>query len=343
MKKFAMITIVMVLLLSVSGCSAPNNANSNIEKERDVFAMDTYMKLKAYGENADTALSEAEQEILRLESLFNVNDENSDIFKVNKNAGKAVQVSDDTIKMIGKANKISEMTNQAVDPSIYPIVKEWGFTTGDYKIPSDKKLTELLKNVDYRQIKIDDNCITIPKNYAIDAGSVAKGYTSDKIVEIFKKNGITSGIINLGGNVHTVGKKSNGENWKVAIQNPKDSNSNIATIEVDGKCVITSGNYERYFTGDDGNNYWHIMDTKTGKPANNGIISATIIGDSGALCDSLSTAVFVMGTEKAVEFAKQHKEMDFVFITDDMEIYSTAEIENSLRIIGEYSHIIIER
>lgn len=351
LKKFVIITSMIILVLAC-GCSNSSTSvnqeikldNSKAESQCDIFAMDTYMNLKAYGENSENAIYEAKNEVLRLEKLFSVTDENSDIYKINHSNGKKIKVSNDTINLITKANEVSKSTDRAVDISIYPVIKEWGFTTENYKIPKDEAINELLKNVDYTKIKIDGNYVTIPQDFAIDLGSVAKGYTSDKVTAILKKNGVKSAIINLGGNVHTVGKKTNNKNWTVGIKNPVDIESNICTIEIDDKCVITSGNYERYFLGDDGKNYWHIMDTKTGKPADNGIISATVIGDNGTLCDSLSTALFVMGTEKAIDFVKKHNQVDVILITSDMNIYITKDIENSVKILNpnKYSYVTIE-
>lgn len=342
MKKYFTTFLTLIILLTlICGCTNKKNTSSMETNERNIFAMDTFMTLKAYGENSEKALVDAEKEILRLESLFNINDENSDIYKINKNAGNKVKVSSDTIKMINQVNEISNITNQAIDITVFPIVKEWGFTTNNYKIPDDEKLNELLKNVDYRKITIEKDYITIPENYSIDVGAVAKGYTSDKIIDIFKKNGIKSAIVNLGGNVHTVGLKENGDKWKVAIKNPIDTSNNICVVEIENKCVITSGNYERYFVGKDGKKYWHIIDTKTGKPASNGIISATVIGDNGTICDSLSTATFVMGTEKALEFAKENADLDFIFVTEDMQIYCSKNIVSAIKKNNNYKIVII--
>lgn len=342
MKKYFTTFLTLIILLTlIYGCTNKKNTSSMETNERNIFAMDTFMTLKAFGKNAEKALADAEKEIFRLESLFNINDENSDIYKINKNAGNKVKVCADTIGMINQVNEISNITNQAIDITVFPIVKEWGFTTNNYKIPDDEKLNELLKNVDYRKITIEKDYITIPENYSIDVGAVAKGYTSDKIIDIFKKNGIKSAIVNLGGNVHTVGLKENGDKWKVAIKNPIDTSNNICVVEIENKCVITSGNYERYFVGKDGKKYWHIIDTKTGKPANNGIISSTVIGDNGTICDSLSTATFVMGTEKALEFAKENADLDFIFVTEDMQIYCSKNIVSAIKKNNNYKIVII--
>ena len=343
MRKF--ITPIAILLLALCGCSSSstNSASStnNSAQTREFFAMDTFMSVKAYGVTSDSVLEETESEVKRLEKLLSVTDTESDIYKINSNSGTAVQVSDDTVQLINKANDVSVKTNGATDISIYPVLKEWGFTTGEYKVPDESTLEELFTNVDYTKIQVENNTVTIPEGYAIDLGSIAKGYTGDKIIELLKENGVSSALVNLGGNVQTLGSKPDGSKWSVAIKNPTDQESQICIVKVRDKAVVTSGSYERYFTADDGNRYWHILDPETGKPADNGLISVTIIGDSGTLCDSLSTSLFVMGTEKAIDYAKQNTDIDVILVTDEMEIFITEDIADSVEMLNNYSYSLI--
>lgn len=341
MKKIIITTIF--ILLMICGCSNKNVDINSIENTKEVFAMDTYMTLKIYGENSEKILSRAEEEILNLEKLFSVTNKSSDIHKINSNGGQQVRVSNYTAELIKNANEISDITNGALDISIYPIVKEWGFTTGNYKVPDKSTLENFLKNVNYKNIEIKNNYVSIPKGYSIDLGAVAKGYTGDKLVKIFSDNNIKSAIINLGGNVQTIGTKPNGEKWTVGIKNPIDTTQNICKIKVENKCVITSGNYERYFYGEDGKRYCHIIDPKTGMSADNGIISATVIGDSGVVCDGLSTALFALGTEKSINFLESRKDIDAILITKNMEIYITDKIENIVTVSDGYDYSVIKR
>lgn len=345
------ITAIVILLLALCGCGC-NSASStsfstssedNSVQSQEFFAMDTFMSIKAYGDNSASVLEKAEAEIKKLEKLLSVTDSESDIYKINSNSGTAVQVSYDTSQLIEKANSVSAKTNGATDISIYPVLKEWGFTTGEYNVPDKSRLEELLVNVDYTKIQVDNNMVTIPKDYAIDLGSIAKGYAGDKIMELLKENGVDSALINLGGNVQTLGLKPDGSKWSIAIKNPTGQQGDICIVQVEDKAVITSGSYERYFTADDGNRYWHILDPKNGKPADNGLISVTVIGDSGTLCDSLSTSLFVMGTEGAINYAKQNSDIDILLVTDDMEIFITEGIEASIKMLDNYSYSLIRR
>lgn len=331
MKKISI--LLSFTLIFCCGCSESEQPQQiGIPAVRDFFAMDTYMNLKVYGENAEKAASECENEIKNLENLLDVTNENSDIWKINHSNGKNTPVSNITLNLINTAIKIGNQTKGALDITIYPVLKEWGFTTGEYKIPSQKTLSQLIKNVDYSRIETFTDNVTIPENFQIDMGALAKGYTSDRLMEIFKKYNISSAIVNLGGNVQTLGKKTDGTLWNVAVVNPFDPQTDICIVSVENKAVITSGNYERFFIGDDEKKYWHIIDSEDGYPADNGLVSVTIIGESGLLCDALSTALFVMGLDDAVEFWKSGKyDFDMILVTDDAKMFITEGIESNCK------------
>ena len=162
----------------------------------------------------------------------------------------------------------------------------------------------------------------------IDFGGIAKGYTSSRIMDIYKDNGITSGLVNLGGNVQALGTKTDGTKWKIAVQSPDDTEDYLGILSVQDKAVITSGGYERYFE-QDGVTYHHIIDPKTGYPAENGLVSVTIVSSDGTLADGLSTSLFIMGEEKAADFWREHKdEFDAILMSDDGTLYVTEGLEN---------------
>lgn len=333
MKKIT--ALLIIIAMTLCGCSDKEGDSqiSSTPASRDVFAMDTYMNLKAYGgENAETALDEAAERISELESMLSVTDENSDIWKINHAEGGKVSINGDTLEIIDTAIDIGGRTDGALDITVYPVLREWGFTTQEYSIPNKEILETLLKNVDYRQIETGDGWVSIPQDFQIDLGALAKGYTGDRVMEIMRENGIGSAIINLGGNVQTLGKKPDGSEWKVAVRNPFQSDTDMCILEVSDKAVITSGNYERYFIGDDGTAYWHIIDAKDGYPADNGLVSVTIIGESGIMCDALSTALFVSGLDGAEEYWRSSDEpFDMILVTDDQRIFISEGIEESFR------------
>lgn len=308
--------------------------------EKTVFAMDTYMKLTAYGENEAEAVSVSEEKISELEKLWSVTDEKSEIYSVNHGGGKPVPVSKDTADLLKLSLKISEMTDGALDCTMYPVLKEWGFTTGEYKIPDNEKIAELLENTGYENIAFDGANITLPENFQIDLGAVGKGFTGDIVSEIMRENGVTSALLDLGGNIQTVGSKPDGTPWKIGLRDPLGDGL-FGVLELSDKAAVTSGGYERYFVGEDGETYWHILDPATGKPAKSGIISATAVGKSGGICDALSTSLFVMGLQKSEEFWKQYGgQLDFemVLVTEDGRIFITEGLEESFTTSNSFSN-----
>ncbi len=325
-------------IISLCSCNAQKNTNDKSSDEaftRDVFAMDTYMNLKAYGSNAESALKKAENRISELEKTLSVTSEGSDIWKLNHSGGEYVSVSDDTIELIKKAEEVGKETDGALDITLYPLLKEWGFTTGDYKIPDTRMLNELLNNVDYSKIKIEGENVTLPPDVEIDLGALAKGYTGDEVISIISSCGVDSAIVSLGGNVQALGSKPDGSDWKVAVRDPFAPETDMCVVEISGKAVITSGNYERFFTGDDGKNYWHILDPNDGYPADNGLVSVTVIGKNGLECDALSTALFVCGYDKTIDYLKKHPENDVILVTDDKKVYYSDGIADKFTNISD--------
>ncbi|WP_028516641.1 FAD:protein FMN transferase [Ruminococcus flavefaciens] len=338
--KIKKLPVILLSLFLFWGCNEKNtvttvNENKNEPVLRDVFAMDTYMNLKAYGSNAEKAIEESENRIYELEKELSATLEESDIWMLDNSAGKAVDVCDDTVTLIKKALEIGDKTGGALDITIYPVLKEWGFTTGEYKIPEKNRIDELLKNVDYRNISINNNTISLPENVQIDLGALAKGYTGDEIMKIMKSRGVTSAIVSLGGNVQSLGSKTDGSPWKVAVRDPFLEDKDMCVVDIIDKAVITSGNYERFFYGEDGKKYWHIIDPSDGYPADNGLVSVTVIGDNGLECDALSTALFVLGYDKTVEFLRSTPQYDVILVTDDRKIYYTQGIASSFKNISD--------
>ncbi|MGN1225223.1 MAG: FAD:protein FMN transferase [Ruminococcus sp.] len=303
--------------------------------------MDTYMTMTAYGENATSALEQAEERVTELEKMWSVTDENSEIYAINHSSGASVSISEETAELLDYSLRISDLTNGALDCTMYPILTAWGFTTSNYQIPAETELSALLENTGYEKVKLEENSVTIPENMQIDLGAVGKGYTGDLITEVLKENGVTSALLDLGGNIQTIGTKPDGTDWKLGLRSPFDEGS-FATLEISDCAVITSGGYERYFVGEDGETYWHILDSETGKPTHSGLISVTIVGKEGRLCDALSTSLFIMGLDKATKLWKQRDDFEMVLVTENGEIYITGEIENNFQLNEIYGNLQVE-
>lgn len=325
----------VILCIFMSGCSfRASGSKDGVDKEagkvctQDVFAMDTYMGLTAYGSNGEKAVNAAVKEINRLDSLWSVSSEQGEIYKVNQE-GEG-DLSEDTYDLVCEAQSMYQMTDGAFDMTVYPLMELWGFTSGNYKVPSENEIHTTLKKVDQSKVKLTkEHRITLGKEQQMDLGAIAKGYTSSRIMEIYKENGVTSGMVSLGGNVQALGTKPDGEKWRIGIRDPESSEGDIiGVVSLADQAVITSGGYERYFE-EDGNRYHHILDTTTGYPADSGLSSVSIISADGTLADGLSTALFVMGKEKAIEFWREHQdEFDTVLVETDGSIYVTEGLED---------------
>lgn len=320
-------------------------ADSEVKEKHSniIFAMDTVMELTVYSEN-DTVLSLAADRIAELEGSFSVTLSDSDISRLNSNGSCTLE--NDTAELMKNALEICESTSGNLDITVYPIVRAWGFTTGEYRIPSDNELESLLENVDYTSVSLSGNEATLNDGMQVDLGSVAKGYTGDVLCELFRQNGVTSALINLGGNVQTLGAKPDGSKWKIAVQHPTDNENYLGILTLENMAAITSGGYERYFIGEDGKHYCHIINPHTGKPSDSGILSVTIVGESGLLCDALSTALFVMGLDEAEEYWSSHSDFDFIIMTADEKVYITEGLCECFTISDAYSSLpltVIER
>lgn len=322
-KSYFNFIMVMLLVSSIIIFTSCQNSDANKKVSKDIFAMDTYMTVTAYGENAENAVDKAVDEINRLETVLSAEKKESDIYKLNE--AESETLSDDTKEIVAEALEINKTTQGAFDISIYPLMVKWGFTTQKYNVPSKSEISGLLKNVDSSKIKFDEKSgkIKLPENMKIDLGGIAKGYTSSRVMQIFKECGVTSGLVSLGGNVHALGTKTDGTDWQIAIENPDKSSDYIGVVSVKNKAVITSGGYERYFEKN-GKTYHHILDPKTGYPAESGLKSVTIVSDNGTLADALSTSLFVMGKERALDYWREYKnEFDTVLVEDNGNITIT--------------------
>lgn len=319
-KKLAAILLAGVL----TGCSAPAEEMQQ-PVERSLFAMNTYMTFTAYGEDAQAALQEAEECIQQVEGLWSVTDEDSEIYQANHSGGQPVTVSEETAEIISFALEMAQRTGGALDPTIYPVLTAWGFTTDSKQVPSQQQIAQLLEQVGYDRIQINGSELTVPDGMELDLGAVGKGYTADLVTEILRRHGVTSALISLGGNIQAIGSRPDGSDWRLGIRAPWES-GNLGVLTVSDAAVVTSGGYENYFDDEQGNIYWHILDPSTGYPADSGLQSVTIVGREGKMCDALSTALFVMGAQSAEQYWRENGGFEMLLVTDSGEILITEGI-----------------
>ena len=298
--------------------------------QKQIFAMDTIMNITAYGKNASDGIDAAVGVINSLNDVLDPDNEGSYAYQINHAEGKDVIVTPQVNEMLSTALSVYKLSGGALDLSVYPIYEAWGeFKEETGRIPSDDELKELRKNLGFGKTEINDFegeanfSVRMPAGTQISFGAVAKGCAAKYAIDAMRKNGVTSGIVSLGGNVQTLGTKPNGENWTVAVEDPNNTSAYVGTLSVGETAIVTSGSYQRYFTGSDGTKYHHLIDPSTGKPVDNDLVSVTIICEDGTLADCLSTAMFILGQKAALQYWRYNGVFDMIMITKDNEVLCT--------------------
>lgn len=325
MKKIISIVLAGCLVVGLAACSQQREEEQT-PAARDFFAMNTYIRLEAYGDGAEDALALAQARIEELEGLWSVTDEASEIYAVNHSGGQPVSVSDDTAAVVSFALEMAEETAGVLEPTIYPVLTAWGFTTDEHRVPSQEEIDGLLASVDYRRVSVDGNTVQLEPGMMLDLGAVGKGYASDEVAALLRAEGVTSALLDLGGNIVMIGSRPDGSDWRLGLQSPFE-NDTVGVLTASDCAVVTSGNYENFFTADDGTIYGHIIDPATGYPANNDLASVTIVAEDGKLCDALSTSLFVMGADGAIEYWREHPGFEMILITQDHQVLVTEGLE----------------
>lgn len=317
----------LLALVLLCGCAAAPQAQT-----ASFFAMDTAMELTVYG-GADLP-GQVQALISDLEGQLSVTDPDSALYAVNASGSGTLTGRANTL--MGQALDLCRRTDGALDLSIYPVVRAWGFTTGDYQVPDDAALADLTALVDYTRIDYDpaSGAVALPTGMEIDLGSVAKGCAGREAAQLLRQAGVASALLNLGGNIQTVGSRPDGDPWQIGVKDPATGQP-MMVLSIRDQAVVTSGGYERYFQ-QDGRTYWHIMDPDTGRPAENGLRSVTIVGDDGLVCDGLSTALFVMGLERGARFWAASDDFEAIFVTDDGTVYLTQGLTNRFALTQDY-------
>ena len=331
MKKAITFLLAASMLFAFAACSSPQEEQpfhtAQTKYTKELFAMGTSITLTAYGENAETAVEKSANDLLLWQSLWSTRSDDSELSKANHAEGEPTEISDVTANLLRFTLEMSEKTDGRLDPTVQPLMNVWGFTDRNFKVPTDEELNAAKVLVGYQKVSLEGNTLTMPAGMQLDFGAVAKGYACDLITDDWRAQGITSGLVNLGGNIAVIGKNETDENWKIAVQNPND-NSAIGILNVTDCSVVTSGSYIRYFEDENGNTYGHIMNPATGYPVKGDIKSVTVVGKDSKVCDALATAFYVMGFDGAVEYLQKNGETEAIFVTADDEIYITAGLQS---------------
>ena len=302
---------ILILLLVTAGIivSVVLTGRKGKSLNKDGYYFDTYVNLTVYSSKDSKYLDECLKMCERYDTLFSPSIEGSDVYNINHAAGESVKVDPETYYLLQRAIEFCEETDGAVDITIAPLMDTWGLShesgilseagiTENKSKPSDIKVQDALKNVDYRNVILEDDYTVRLKNpeTRIDLGFIAKGYIADKLKEYLVSKDVKSAIISLGGNVVVIGTKPDGSDYNIGIKDPDNSGEIIESLKANNSSVVTSGTYERYVEYD-GIKYHHILDTATGYPVDNGIKSVTVLSDSSLEGDALSTVCLILGEE----------------------------------------------
>ena len=328
------LALLAALALLLTGCAGGREAEKH---EKQLFAMDTVMFLTTYGAAGDDALAAATDVINGLAADLDPEKEGGSVAALNAGAGGAVAVSADCLAVLDAALAVGRETGGALDPALYPVIRAWGFTTGEYRVPDQGELEALLEQKHTDAIELDTaaGTATLGADMAVSLGAVAKGYAAQKAVEAMAAAGAEQAILSLGGNVQTLGQtRPDGSPWQVAVTDPHDTGSYVGTLSVGQTAVVTSGGYQRYFE-QDGRTYIHILDPATGRPVENDLLSVTVVTADGTRADGLSTALFVLGAEAALDYAAAHEDVELVLITRDDRVIVTAGLAEGFTKAGE--------
>ncbi len=284
------------------------------------FYLDTVITLTAYTEDSQV-LKDALDECGRYEKLLSRTAEGSDVWRINHANGKPTEVSDDTVRILRCAQEISEKSGGAFDVTIAPVSTMWNFTQDPPALPDAEELARAAALVDYTRMQLDGNTVTLPEGMMIDLGGIAKGYIADRIKNYLAERGVRNAILSFGGNIVAIGSgKPDGSPWKVGIQDiDKPTGEHMLVSLNKGGSTVTSGTYERGFDLD-GVRYHHLLSTETGWPVQNELASVTIFSESSMEGDALSTAAFVLGTEKGLELIESLEGTEAVFIARDRTV-----------------------
>lgn len=304
--------------------------------EKSFYSLGTLNHIKIYNYNHPELLEIAENRIYEIDDKMSSFKTNSDITKLNNNAGKKfVQIGKDTFKVLEQALHFSKISAGAFDITIKPLVNLWGINKKDNFVPSIKEINKAKKLINYNDLilnKKDQQAMLKYPGQAIDLGGIAKGYAADEVKQILTNHNVKSALINLGGNIIVIGRRPDGNPWQVGIQNPLAvTGEHFGVVTTTNKTIVTSGTNERFFILNNVR-YHHILDPQTGYPVNSNLLSVTVISDFSIEADALTTCLFILGPEKGLELLKNYQ-AEAIYVKEDLGILATEGLKENFQLI----------
>lgn len=318
-----------LLLAGLSGCAAPR-----VKQTATGFYFDTVVHMTIYWKD-DAPLKKALEKCAYYENLLSKTVEGSDVWRINHADGARVPVDGETRDIMEKALDYARRSGGAFDITVEPCVALWDFTdSAKAALPDVAALAAAAAKVDYTRVDLNDNGVKLGPGQTIDLGAIAKGYIADRISDLLKEAGVESGLLNFGGNVQTIGNKTDGTPWNVGVQDPRSAQGeSIAVMPTTDAAVVTSGIYERGFTID-GVRYHHILDPSTGWPIQNDLAGVSIFTDSSFDGDALSTTLFALGEKDGLALAEELEGVEVLFITREDALSYTRGLEGKIKLLN---------
>ncbi len=325
--KTVLLAVIVFYALLIPACRKPESSYDTTD-----IAMGTIISQKVYGKNNKAAAEEGIAKIKSLERMLSFYLPGSEISRLNFFAGRNnVKLSPETFFILSKSIEYSRLSEGAFNIMVGPLVKKWKVTGDNPVIPSPAEIKSLLSLIDYRDLILNGNELSArlqKKGQMVDLGGIAKGFAADEVIKIYKKHGIKSAILDIGGNISVIGFKPDGSPWTIGLQDPsKERGDYICSINAHDISFSTSGAYERFFKKN-GKIYHHIINPKTGYPSESDLLSVTIIGKNSIDTDALSKA-FILGLNKGIGLVKKTSS-EAIFITTDNIIHATAGLKGMI-------------
>ena len=319
-KHILYVSLLIIILAAIVAFIFSRSEKEPVSETR--FMLDTVCTVTIYDwqGNGDTIIDGAFDLCGRYEKMLSSTVSGSDIYNINHSGGKSVNVSKETAELLQRAMNYCALSGGEFDITIYPVKLLWNFNGENSHLPSQKSLAKAVALVDYKQINIDGTTVTLPEGMGIDLGAIAKGFIADRMTDYLRSQHVSSAIIDLGGNIYALGKKSDGQPWRVGIRMPfAEGEADI--VETVDSSVVTSGVYQRYFEKD-GIIYHHILRSSDGMPCDTGLYSVTIIAKNSEQCDAFSTMCMLLGYEKSRTLLSGVQGVRAIFITSDNQLLS---------------------
>lgn len=316
MRRILTVLLPLLLLLSAAGCGQ-EQLKEPLSKTN--LMLDTVVTISLYDDSDAAMLDLAFDEIARLENLLSVTKEGSDLDRLNKAAGKAwVEIAPETQEVLTMAKEYTTLSGGYFDVTAGPLIDLWGIHNGEGHYPTPEELEAVLPLIGSDDLLVEEaRAYLAREGMEANLGAIAKGYIADRVKDLLVENGVEHAILNLGRNLLLIGGKDESTAFRIGVQDPNDAQGAlVGDLDVMDRSVVTSGINERYFTYE-GKNYHHILDPFTGFPADNGVASVTILSDSSAQGDALSTACLLMGREKGLDLIESLDGVEALFILTD--------------------------